>query len=229
MIITKLQKKSYWIISIALIISLIIAVVTRNSYFHISANNINKATISVAIHEKEEEYSYTKENFFEYFDYTKNNCDTVLVVSIKKNIYQYSCTKSVASVKKVLNNNEINIGDTIIIYEPNYFYYDKLSNEVKYCENVVGNNILKEECEYLVFLKSRIYSEKYQNTLNCNEFTAGDFRYSFKLDYNQTSVLKLNESNFYDAYKNLEFFCTKKSSLNEYNEFKNSILEEYLI
>lgn len=220
----KLHKTLTIIVIFFLIMSIVLGICTRNSYkyydSHIAMVKLNPNISDDLISD------ITAKNLLAELD----NQDVILIVSIINNKNIHQGTKTTATVNKVIKGNLDITGTQIIIYEPNFMYYNKATNKYEYYYVNNINNLMQPGKEYLVFLDEIHYSKAYTETLERKEFKVDiDLQlYSFPLYKSIEFINKNNKEDLtYNDVRNYDYFCYNEKKKTKLESLINTILDTY--
>ncbi len=219
---SKIHKISFSAIIVSLFFSIVLGVVTRNSYKY---PDRDEGVILLDSEYSEEQIESLNAQWL-IGKLEKNEC--VFVVSIKSSENIHESTKVVAVVEKTIKGNE-EIGEEIIIHEPNFFRYNKNSDELSYfCVNWV-NNLMSVGKQYLVFVNKVEFSNAYQQTLLRNEYVVPVSQSLYSFPINDTiKYMNFDGVQKYNSVKDYNYFCYSEANAEKLNEIKNEVLEYFL-
>ncbi len=220
---SKTHKISFLIIVFSLIIAIIFGIITRNSYKYLDLDNAVFAANSD--YTEEIVSKLNSQSIINQLD--KANSAFVVTVKSSENIRQ--CTKTTVTVEKVIKGDDEVVNSDIVIYEPNFIYYNKASKEPYYYWVNHLNNLMQIDEQYLVFANKMEYSDSYQNTLDNSEYLVniGWLLYSFPI-HNEIEYIECNEITDYGNVKTSDYFCYTEKQKNILEEIRIKVLEKYL-
>lgn len=221
---SKIHKISVAVMCLALAFAIILGVATRNSYRYFDRDNgvvtkeikytkkyLDKLTVEKLIEElKKVEFAF------------------VVTVNDSENIYE--STKVTAVIDEIIKGDGEQVGNTIIIHEPNFFWYTKRSDENSYYYMNYVNNLMQKGKQYLVFVDKVEFSEAFQKTLKYTEYAVeveGSL-YAFPLNSYVEVISPEPREVAYKEIKQYDYFCYSEADGEKLNEIKNSVLEYFL-
>lgn len=220
---SKTHKISFLIIIFSIIIAIIFGIITRSSYKYLDLDN--------AVFFANSDYS---EEALSNLDSQKvlnqlSKANSVFVVKVKNSENIHQCTKATVSVEKVIKGDNEVLNSDVVIYEPNFIYYDKNSKEGNYFSVNTLNNQMQPNKQYLVFANKKVYSDSYQNTLDHFEYLVNiDWSlYSFPIN-NEIDYIQSNQITNYGNVKTYDYFCYTQKQRNILEEIRNNVLEKYI-
>ncbi len=221
---SRIHKISFLIIVFTLCISIIIGIVTRNSYKYLDRDNAEVFLDT----EYSEECIYNLDSESLIKELEKNSYAFVVTVKSSENIHE--STKTVAVIDKIVKGNGEQVGNEIIIHEPNFFTYNKINEEQFYYYVNRLSNIMQENNQYLVFVNKVKFSKAYQQTLQNTEYAVGLSQklYAFPLNKEIMYINSENTPKIFGELKKYDYFCYSKESAEKLNQIKNSVFEYFL-
>lgn len=221
---SKVHKISIAVMCISLVFAIVLGVLTRNSYQYFDRDN--------GVVTKEVEY--TKKNIdkltVEELIKKLKKVEFAFVVSVNESENISESTKVTATIDEIIKGDGEQIGNTIIIHEPNFFWYTKRSGENSYYYLNYVNNIMQKDKQYLVFVDKVEFSEAFQKTLKYTEYAVEveDFLYAFPLNSSVEVIPSEPREVAYSEIKQYDYFCYSESDAEKLSEIKNAVLEYYL-
>lgn len=226
-----MKKKSVLIFLsiIVVLVSVITGIVTRNSY---QTFDTSEATYSVP-YDKKDNYERDLPTLSEVKKEIKE-AQNIFVVEIKEHEQSFKETRTHATVLNVVKGDNSLLGEEILIYEPNFFTYDKENDEYWYYSINNLNSIMGEGKKYLVFVNTVNYDTKYEEQLLMKEFCVTDYQsdydpilYSFPLD-EKIAYLDGEKATSYDYVSDYDWLCYTEEQAKLLEEIRQTIIEKYL-
>lgn len=219
-----IHKISIAVMCFAMVFAVTLGVATRNSYQYFDRD---KGVVT-------KEIKYTNKQIDELTveklvkKLKKVEFAFVVTVNDSENICE--STKVTAVINEIIQGDGEQVGNTIVIHEPNFFWYTKRSGENSYYYVNYVNNIMQENKQYLVFVDKVEFSEAFQKTLKHTEYAVEveDFLYAFPLNSTVNAIQSEPKEVTYNEIKEYDYFCYNKADAEKLNEIKNEVLEYFL-
>lgn len=223
-----MREKKYWIISwvLLIVLSLGIAIFTRLSYtdFENEVNQLGNTKYTYFLETESRTFELNIENMYD-------NSDIVIIASFTGNRkYMNQCFLDTVNVNQIIKGNKELLNKQITVYENIELYHD--GTEIctaPVSHNMEHNTPMKEDQEYLLFLKYKNYPQSYKEIDIFNElYLYDDTPYSkitlnSKQDENNyiipNQIIKFSDAQEYDI------LLTKDNDINKYFDTKNRIIE----
>lgn len=225
---SEIQKAGIILCTIIIICGLIFAAAARISYSKMSQNPVYVNNAVIVFDEESAEY-IDYENTALTYDILNQELESyscIFKVKIKSIEYCYNCTKYTILILNSIKGNEKE-GNNAVLYQ--WAGIDKYENELIF-RSMDNSMPLKINKEYLIFAEKRDYYEKYQDTLECNEYSLGlksSAPTAFILNETQTDYININSDLTYADLEDKYYTCFSQEALDNINKVSKEIINEY--
>lgn len=221
---SKVHKISVAVMCLALVFAVVLGVATRNSYQYLDRDN--------GIVTKQIEYTQKRIDELTVDKTIKNlkKSDFSFVITVKSSENICESTKVTAVIDEIIKGEGEQVGNAIVIHEPNFFWQTKNSSENSYYYLNYVNNLMQVNKQYLVFVNKVEFSEAFQKTLEHTEYVVEleELLYAFPLNSSVTAISPEPMEVTYTEIKEFDYFCYSEADAVKLNEIKNKVLEYFL-
>lgn len=221
---SNVHKISITVISLSLILAVVFGLVTRNSYKYFDPLDAVVENIEDVV-EKVINSRVDSEMVFEQL----NTADYAFIVTVKSSEFMYQATKTTVYIDKVLKGDTASLNKTVYLYEPNFIYNIRGSDECYYYFLNYINNLMQPDKQYLVFADRVEYSDSYQKTLENYEYQVEvDFElYSFPLE-GEIKCIEPKGNMTYADVKSYDYFCYTQEQKDILENIRAEVFDKYL-
>lgn len=224
---SKVHKISIAVIAASLIFAVVFGLVTRSSYKYFDPNDAFVRHIG-ELEEIVEEVISTRVNSERVLEQLES-ADYAFIVTVKSNEPIHEATKTAVYIDKVIKGDTASLNKTVYIYEPNFLFSSKGSDECLYYPMNKINNLMAPGKQYLVFAYRVDYSDSYQKLLENYEYQVElDFElYSFPLE-DEIKCIEPKGDMTYADIKAYDYFCFTQEQKDILEEIRAEVFDLYL-
>lgn len=216
--------------SVIILLTVIFAIVTKNSFGYSSQSETEIANAKVSISQdllNQNREIYTSVDYDTAIGELKMTDYIFLVECIDMEIC-YNCIKYNMNVIKTIKGDTDETSKDIVLYQLSVFDFSNDTVTFTSADNTIP---LKSGDKYLIFASKRDYYKDYQNSLDKNEYSlslTGMFPTAIVVDKTQDEFINYTETMTYSQLENYYYICFDKESLDNINRTANQIIEHYI-
>lgn len=215
--------------AVILILSVIIALLTRNSFLYSSKDieKISNAKLSINTEFLPEINSMYTAVTYDTALAELDKAENIFYVKCISSELCYNCMKYKLEVKQTIKGNESE-NSNIVLYQ--FVSFEFVGDEIYFSLND-RQLPLKENNEYIIFASKRNYDNAYIKTLECNEYSLnlpGEFTTAIPVNVTQKKYIDISKAKIYSDVKDLYYICFDKKSLNNINNISTKITRHYI-
>lgn len=221
---SNVHKISIAVISLSLILAVVFGLITKNSYKYfdpLDAVVLNTEDIVDEVMCSRIDSEIILEQL--------KSADYVFIATVKGSENIHEATKTTIYIDKVLKGDTASLNKTVYLYEPNFIYNLKGSDECNYYSLNHIDNLMQPDKQYLVFADRVDYSDSYQKTLDNYEYQVEiDFEiYSFPLE-GEIECIEPKDNMTYADVKSYDYFCYTQEQKEILEEIRAEVFDRYL-